>query len=338
MRSLVVLSTLCLGFASFASAAKHGFQPQPDDHLLAGTQKAVAYSGFREGQHPDRGDGAVLPSKAEILEDLEILTEHGFHLVRLYDSHDNSRDVLEVIRDHNLPVKVMLGAWLDAEKSNHETCAWLTEPIPPKELAANRTSNEQEILSAIAMAREFAGIVVAINVGNETLVDWNDHGVPVEQLVKYLQQVRAAVDVPVTTAENYRALVDLANRLRGEVDFLGVHTYPIWEGYPIDKAMAYTEANLSEVQAAYPDTPIAVAEAGWTTTANDLGDLASLASQARHYADLSSWTAKNNITLFWFEAFDEPWKGNPDNPDGAEKHWGLWDVKRQPKPAVEHLK
>jgi hypothetical protein len=28
------------------------------DHLIAGEVMAVAYSGFREGQQPDRGDGA----------------------------------------------------------------------------------------------------------------------------------------------------------------------------------------------------------------------------------------------------------------------------------------
>ena len=31
-----------------------------------------------------------------------------------------------------------------------------------------------------------------------------------------------------------------------------------------------------------------------------------------------------------FEAFDEDWKGNPSDPLGAEKHWGLFTVNRQP--------
>lgn len=38
-----------------------------------------------------------------------------------------------------------------------------------------------------------------------------------------------------------------------------------------------------------------------------------------------------NTTVFFFEAFDEPWKGDPDNPLGAEKHWGLFNVDRTPK-------
>ena len=38
-----------------------------------------------------------------------------------------------------------------------------------------------------------------------------------------------------------------------------------------------------------------------------------------------------NTTVIFFEAFDEPWKGDPDNPLGAEKHWGLFFVDRTPK-------
>jgi exo-beta-1,3-glucanase (GH17 family) len=43
------------------------------------------------------------------------------------------------------------------------------------------------------------------------------------------------------------------------------------------------------------------------------------------------WSKEMNITNFFFEAFDEDWKGNPDNPLGAEKHWGLYTVDRKPK-------
>ncbi|MGC6424611.1 MAG: glycosyl hydrolase family 17 protein [Lentimonas sp.] len=337
MRYFTLFLFLATGSIGFAHEHSNSFAPQPNSALVAGVQRAIAYSGFREGQHPDRGDGAALPSKAEILEDLEILTQHGFHFIRLYDSDQNSLDVLKVIRDHELPVKVMLGAWLDAEKSNHETCGWLSEPIPEEQLAAHRISNETEVTNAIALAKEYSDIIVAVNVGNETLVEWNDHGVPIERMVGYLRQVREAIDQPVTTAENYRALVNFSPQLQGELDFLGVHTYPIWEEKSIDAAIAYTEENLREVQLAYPNTPIAIAEAGWTSKGNDLGKLASRESQARHFKELSTWTADKNVTLFWFEAFDEPWKGAPNNPDGAEKHWGLWDVQRHPKPAVELL-
>jgi hypothetical protein len=42
-----------------------------------------------------------------------------------------------------------------------------------------------------------------------------------------------------------------------------------------------------------------------------------------------------NITTFFFEAFDEVWKGDPDNPAGAEKHWGLFTADRKPKEVLQ---
>ena len=43
-----------------------------------------------------------------------------------------------------------------------------------------------------------------------------------------------------------------------------------------------------------------------------------------------------NITTFFFEAFDEDWKGETSNPLGAEKHWGLFTVDRKPKQVMQH--
>jgi len=34
--------------------------------------------------------------------------------------------------------------------------------------------------------------------------------------------------------------------------------------------------------------------------------------------------------VFFFEAFDEPWKGSKD-PDEPEKHWGIYYENRTPK-------
>ena len=43
--------------------------------LLEGEVMAVAYSGFREGQHPDRGNGSVNPSDVAVHQDFEALDE-----------------------------------------------------------------------------------------------------------------------------------------------------------------------------------------------------------------------------------------------------------------------
>jgi exo-beta-1,3-glucanase (GH17 family) len=296
---------------------------------------AVAYSGFREGQYPDRGDGAVNPSADEILEDLKLLAAYDFNLIRLYDSGENSVLTLQLIRQHQLPIEVMLGIWLSAEFSNHDGCPWLDEPIPEGVLAANVSKNAAELQRGIELAREFGNIVVAVNVGNEALVDWNDHMVPVEKVIAYVRRVKEAIDQPVTVAENYVWWMRDGAGLAAEVDFLGVHTYPEWEGKTIDEALAYTIENINGVRAALPDKPIAILEAGWATVAEEFGGRANESNQARYYLELQEWARATNTTVFFFEAFDEPWKGDPDAPLGAEKHWGLFNVDRTPKQLLQ---
>ena len=292
---------------------------------------AMSYSGFREGQHPDRGAGAVNPSPEEILEDLQILVENDFNLIRMYDSKENTVTTLELIREHDLPIKVLLGIWLDAEISNHEGCPWLDEPIPESKLAANTVANGEEIEAAIDLANEYEDIVVAINVGNEALVEWNDHMVSLERIIDYVKYVQLSTAQPVTVADNYEWWIADGAPLAEVVDFLGVHTYPAWENKTIDEALAYTIENIEAVHAALPDKPIAILEAGWATTADEFPEQASEENQARYYREILDWATNANVTVFFFEAFDEPWKGNPDNADGAEKHWGIFYVDRTPK-------
>ena len=251
--------------------------------LIAGEVMAVAYSGYREGQHPDRGAGAVNPSDAEILEDLEILAAHDFRLIRVYDTGENTATTLRLIREHNLPIRVLLGIWLRAEISNHEGCPWLDEPIPDTELAANAILNAAEVARGIEMARQFEDIVVAVNVGNEALVEWNDHMVPLGRVIGYVRQVKRAVDQPVTVADNYEWWISDGAPLAAEVDFIGVHTYPAWEEKTIDQGLDYTIENLEGVRAALPDKPIAILEAGWATEASEFADRAGEAEQTRYY-------------------------------------------------------
>jgi exo-beta-1,3-glucanase (GH17 family) len=306
-------------------------QLQASVDLLAGEVMAVAYSGFREGQHPDRGDGASNPGRAEISEDLDILLAHDFRLLRLYDSGENSATVLELIRERQLPIKVLLGMWLDAEISNHEGCAWLLEPIPQARLEANTLVNIAEIDRGIALANDYADIVVAVNVGNEALVDWNDHMVSLESVISYVRRVKAIIEQPVTVAENYEWWIRDGAPLASEVDFIGVHTYPMWEYKSIEEGLGYTVNNIEDVRAALPDKPLAILEAGWASVAHEFPQQANEASQCRYYRELQQWATAANVTVFFFEAFDEPWKGDPAQELGAEKHWGLFNVDRSPK-------
>jgi len=306
---------------------------QAPDALLSGVQRAIAYSGFRRGQHPARDDApGIFPSDAQILEDLRILAyQEGFGLIRLYDSQQNSADVLRLIQEHQIPLKVMLGIWLNAELSNHEGCSWITEPTPDHILAENAASNRAEVESGIRLANQFPDIVVAVNVGNESLVTWNDHLVSLDSMISHLKRVKAAIAQPVTTADNYKVFAHHGAALAKHLDFLAVHTYPVWEHKTINDALAYTIENLKETRAVLPDIPLVIAEAGWPSTSSEFPQEANVANTARHFQELMDFGRAHQMTVFWFEAFDEDWKGDPDNPLGAEKHWGLYYADRSPK-------
>jgi exo-beta-1,3-glucanase (GH17 family) len=192
-----------------------------------------------------------------------------------------------------------------------------------------------EIQRGIKLAKTYEDIVVAVNVGNEALVEWNDHMVPLDKVIDYVRAVKAGITQPVTVADNYEWWIKDGAPLAAEVDFLGVHTYPIWENKLIDEGLSYTKQNIEAVHKALPNNPIAILEAGWATTATEFPHLANEENQIRYYRDLSKWAKQTNTTVMFFEAFDEPWKGNPDATDGAEKHWGLFFVDRSPKAVMK---
>lgn len=311
---------------------------QHKEDLLNGVSKAISYSGFRSGQHPDRGNGAVNPSYEETLEDLKILSENaGFKLIRIYDCSENSEMVLRIIKENNIDIKVLLGIWLRAELSNHETCAWLTEPIPDAVLQQNKKLNLNEIEKGIRLANEYKDIVVAVNVGNEALVDWNDHKVSTDTIISYVLKVKHSIKQDVTVADNYKWWAEHGSELAKAVDFISIHVYPVWEGKDINEGLSFSIENIMEVKNALPKSRIVITEAGWPSVASEFPERVSEEKQQQYYQEILEWSEENNITTFIFEAFDEDWKGDPENMMGAEKHWGLFTVDRKPKKVMQHL-
>ena len=305
--------------------------PQLPNDLIHGEHWAISYSGFRQGQHPDRGDGAKNPTETQIIEDLKILEDEEFKLIRMYDCGTNTQMTLEIIKKHNFNIKVLLGIWLDAEISNHEGCGWLNEPIPDAQLAKNRINNQSEVNKAIELANNYDDIVIAVNVGNEALVSWNDHMMSEERVIKFVKEVKASIEQPVTVAETHYWWRDYGANLANELDFIGVHIYPLWEGEGIENGMPFTIEGVEKVIQALPNKQIAILEAGWATTATEFGERANELNQKHYYDEFKDWSKINNITVFFFEAFDEPWKGNDDEPNSAEKNWGVYFENRKPK-------
>ncbi len=294
---------------------------------------AICYSGYRHGQSPGTH---TYPSVQEIREDLGILARN-WSLLRLYDCSTHAERVLQVIREDALPFQVMLGAHLGAEMNNFG-CPWGATHTE-EQLQASRLENAAEIERLVALAQRYEHEVFSVAVGNEATVDWTDHFVPVDQMIAYVRSVKSRVRQPVTFCENYVPWQHKLRDLVPELDFISLHTYPVWEYKHIHEALDYTKDNVASVTSLYPDKPLVITEAGWCTASNGRGMNAEHAVQelqAIYYQDLMDWTRGAGLLCFVFEAFDEPWKGSPD-PLEPEKHWGLFTVDRRPKLVMEAL-
>lgn len=294
--------------------------------------KAICYSGFRDGQQP----GGNYPTYDQVKEDLLILQGHWKYL-RLYDCDHHTDTVLEVITKEKLDFKVMLGAYINAEMNNYG-CPW-GGSYSEEQLEHNKERNLYQIKKLIRLANEFPDIIFTLSVGNEACVDWTDHYVPVDKVIQYVRMVKKHAKQPVTFCENYLPWLGKMKDLVDEVDFISIHTYPVWEYKDIHEALEYTKQNYYAVADTYPDKLVVITEAGWATNSNGRGIHVHNVSeeyQKTYYEDLMAWNKDDKILTFVFEAFDESWKGS-DEEFEPEKHWGLFYTDRTPKLVMESL-
>jgi exo-beta-1,3-glucanase (GH17 family) len=289
--------------------------------------KAICYSGYRDGQSPE---SRIYPSYEQIKEDLLILQNHWSYL-RLYDCSLHAETVLKVIEQEQLNFKVMLGAYIGAELNNFG-CPW-GRIFSEVELENNAKDNLVEIKKLIRIGNQYPDIVFALSAGNEATVDWTDHFVSVDKVISYVRMIKEGAMQPVTFCENYIPWYDKLKLLVEEVDFISIHTYPVWEYKKIHEALEYTRQNYYGIADRYPGKPVIITEAGWATNSNGRGidpENVSQEFQATYYNNLMEWSEKEGIMTFFFEAFDEPWKGSPEALE-PEKHWGIFTVDRKPK-------
>ena len=294
--------------------------------------KAICYSGFRDGQRP----GGVVPSYEEIKEDL-LMLHNNWQYLRLYDCDPHAETVLEVIQKENFNFKIMLGAYIVAEANNYG-CPW-GGTYAEDQLQKNKLINRTQINKLIDLANKYPEIICCLSAGNEACVDWTDHYVPVQNVIEYVRMIKREAKQPVTFCENYLPWLDKLRDLVEEVDFISIHTYPVWEYKRIHEAMEYTKQNYYAVADTYPNKPVVITEAGWTTFSNGKGICPSNVNeefQRIYYNDLIDWSMEADILTFVFEAFDESWKGSNEALE-PEKHWGLFTVDRKPKKVMQEL-
>ena len=292
--------------------------------------EAISYGCYRKGQAP----GIKGPNESEILQDLQIILNY-WNMVRVYSSDEDSERILKVIRKNDLPIKVMLGVWLENETK-----------FPQRKL-----ENIKQVLNAIKLANEYNEIISAINVGNETQVYWSAHNMETNTLINYLRTVRNNTRVPVTTADDYNFWnKPLSKSVAAEVDFIVVHIYPLWNGQTLENSIEWmSNIFFNEIKKFHPEKMLVLGEIGWATDfdSSRTGDgqqgtlikgEVSIAAQEKFLLKISDWINQNKVITFFFEAFDESWKGGGElsSPNEIEKHWGVYYENRKPKESFKN--
>lgn len=335
----LIASTACLltaacgegGVVPYTGVALRALSPEFT------SRKATSYSPFRTFNRDTE-----LITASQIRQDLSLLLTGDFRLIRLFDSSDMvARQVLQVIRDDRLDIRVMLGIHIQNGAD---------------------AFNRAEVERGVTLANEFRDTVLAVSVGNETMVSWSFNPVPVSSMVSWIGNVRGRISQPVTTDDNWAFFADAPRALTDAIDFVAMHTYPLadsahssgkwdWKQESVPAASRATAMMDAAINAAKDDfnavrkhldsiglsaMAVIIGETGWKAIATG-GETqrAHPVNQKMYVERLAAWQstatrATGPSSIIYFEAFDEPWK----NADDA---WGLFNVKRQARYVVQSL-
>ena len=281
---------------------------------------SVSYSPYTRSQHPDHGDR---PTAEQIRADLKILAPYT-QAIRTYSSVGGLELVPPIAAQ--LGLKVTLG--ISIEK----------DIIEPDGKAIPNPRNEQEIQSAIALARRYSNIN-AIVVGNETVLTGKKTA---DELIAIIKRVKRQSPVPVTTGETHDVWLGLtdkpqeaaekaedATKLAAAVDFIAAHILPYWDKVAANRAVEHTIGIYNALRKKHEGKRIVIAEFGWPSAGYNHHDATpGRIEQATVLRDFISRADAYGIDYNIIEAFDQPWKTNEGS---VGMYWGVFDAAREAK-------
>lgn len=268
---------------------------------------------------------------------------------------------------------VMLGAWIQCKNAYTEGTDHRVEDADRNqreiETAIRLADAYPDIVKIIAVGNEAMVDWQAHFVPASTILKW------VKVLKEARNDGRIPAKTLITTSDNWAALggeeryrnEDLAELMR-QMDFISLHTYAFhdsfhnpqlqWGPLPNEVDLSVAEQVVQSIERAIAlqkgqykaakdylkelgvDKEIHIGETGWASLDNshygDAGTCAANEYTAKLFYDATmKWSRENNLTCFYFEAFDEPWKSK--GTDGSEGHFGLLSVDGKAKYALWDL-
>lgn len=334
--------------------------------------QAICYGGYRSNSREIQPTLAELKEDMMILAAMNIKVIRTYN-VHFEEVSNLLQVISELKKEQeNFEMYVMLGVWIDCKNAWTDKPLVRNENSPRNsveiEKAIELTNQYPDIIKIISVGNEaMVHWATSYYVEPIIILDW------VLYLQGLKKEKKLPTDVWITASDNFASWgggesnyhnPDL-KRLIQAVDYISMHTYPMHDTHynPVFWNIEEQEEKLSDkeiIDAAMHralnyainqyksvyeytktlgvDKPIHIGETGWASVCNQIyGPKGSKAvdeyKAAKFYQLIRSWTNENNITCFYFEAFDEKWKDSA-NPLGSENHFGLFTVDGQAKYAL----
>jgi exo-beta-1,3-glucanase (GH17 family)/cellulose synthase/poly-beta-1,6-N-acetylglucosamine synthase-like glycosyltransferase len=270
------------------------------------TTLGVTYDPMRK---EDQQASDIVINPDNINADLALLTDK-VHAVRTYTMLKGQDATIELAAKNSL--NVTPGAWVGVDLE----------------------SNKKDIDRLVDLSRQDFKNILRVIVGNETMLRKD---VTEDQLIEYIRDVKKRQWRPVGTSETWDMW--LAHpKLIDEVDFIGVHILPYWEGKPIEEAVDYVFERYAQIKEFAKGKPVIITETGWPSDGQPARHaVASRENQARFLREFlnrvdaynQGLKDKEKLNYYIVEAFDQPWKKSIEGSVGA--YWGVFDADRQAK-------
>ncbi|RED48994.1 glycosyl hydrolase family 17 protein [Seonamhaeicola aphaedonensis] len=336
---------------------------------------AISYGGYRTTSRDDQPTIAQLKEDMKILQAMGVKILRTYN-VQLPHASNVLRAIRELKQeDADFEMYVMLGAWIDCknawtelEPDHNIESEKNVEEIDRVVLLANQYP---DIVKILAVGNEaMVHWATSYYVQPSVILKWVNH------LQDLKANDKLPKDLWITSSDDFASWgggdqsyhTEDLNKLIKAVDYISMHTYPMHNTHynPAFWLVPEDEINLSDdkkIESAMQrslefakkqydsvtnymkslgvNKPIHIGETGWATVSNGhYGETRSRAvdeyKSGRYYKLMREWTNKENISCFYFEAFDEQWK-DAKNPKGSENHFGLINLKGEAKYAVWNL-
>ncbi|WP_406684697.1 glycosyl hydrolase family 17 protein [Seonamhaeicola sp. MEBiC1930] len=336
---------------------------------------AISYGGYRTKSREDQPTITQLKEDMKILSamGIKILRTYNVHLQQASNLLKAIKELKE--EDNDFDMYVMLGAWIDCKNAFSDLVPDHYQESERNETEINTAiklaKQYPDIVKIIAVGNEaMVTWATSYYVQPSVILKWVNH------LQELKNSGELPKDLWITSSDDFSSwgggdtsyhTKDLENLIKA-VDYISMHTYPMHNSHynpafwltpeqeiglsskekidsGMQRALNFAKSQYDSVsnymKSLGVNKPIHIGETGWATVSN--GHYGTNGSRAadeyksgKYYKLLREWTNKNNISCFYFEAFDEQWK-DAENSMGSENHFGLIKLNGEAKYALWNL-